>query len=254
MTIQFACTCGKTFAVADELVGKTGRCLACGAKTKILPRNTMASARHQRVAQSDESRDKQRVRCPYCAEAILPAARKCRHCGEWLGPRGTQTLPRLDYASFGRRCAAHLIDSTIVLVATSPLIFLSALIADEAASSRREADEMFMGLWNCFWWGLAWVYYALMESSRYQGTVGKILVGIKVVHLSGNRISFGRASGRYFAKLITYMTTLIGYIMAAFTERRQTLHDMIAGCTVINRQHKLDGFGTAEPLLGNEQN
>ncbi|PYV64750.1 MAG: RDD family protein, partial [Acidobacteria bacterium] len=60
--------------------------------------------------------------------------------------------------------------------------------------------------------------------------------GLKVTDLAGRRISFARASGRYFAKYLSSMTLLIGYIMAGFTERKQALHDMIAGTLVIRTQ------------------
>ena len=80
---------------------------------------------------------------------------------------------------------------------------------------------------------MKWLYYALMESSKYGGTLGKMALSIKVVDMDGNRISFGRATGRYFSKIITNMTLLIGYIIAGFTLKKQALHDLIASCLVI---------------------
>jgi uncharacterized RDD family membrane protein YckC len=77
-----------------------------------------------------------------------------------------------------------------------------------------------------------WIYEAAMESSSKQATVGKMALGLKVTDLEGRRISFARASGRHFAKLISGMILLIGYIMAGFTQRKQALHDMIAGTLV----------------------
>ncbi len=82
---------------------------------------------------------------------------------------------------------------------------------------------------------MKWLYYALMESSKYGGTVGKIAVSIKVVDMDGNRITFGRATGRYFSRIITNMTLLIGYILAGLTEKKQALHDMIASCLVVKK-------------------
>lgn len=82
---------------------------------------------------------------------------------------------------------------------------------------------------------MKWLYYALMESSKFGGTIGKIAVSIKVVDMNGNRISFGRATGRYFSRIITNMTLLIGYIIAGFTEKKQALHDLIASCLVIQK-------------------
>jgi uncharacterized RDD family membrane protein YckC len=71
-----------------------------------------------------------------------------------------------------------------------------------------------------------------MWSSRRQATLGKMALGLRVTDLYGRRISFARASGRHFAKIISGMILLIGYIMAAFTHRHQALHDMIAGTLV----------------------
>jgi len=80
-----------------------------------------------------------------------------------------------------------------------------------------------------------WLYYALMESSGRQATLGKMALGIKVVDRQGGRISFARATGRYFAKILSGLILMIGYLMAGFTSRKQALHDMVAGCLVVNR-------------------
>ena len=79
------------------------------------------------------------------------------------------------------------------------------------------------------------IYYVTLETSAKQGTWGKQIVGIKVTDLQGNRITIGRAVGRYFAKFITGCTCGIGVVMPLFTEKKQTLHDMIAGCLAINK-------------------
>jgi uncharacterized RDD family membrane protein YckC len=82
----------------------------------------------------------------------------------------------------------------------------------------------------------SWLYFALMESSARQATIGKLALGLYVTDLQGRRLSFGRATGRFFAKIITgFVPFFIGYIMAGFTARKQTLHDMIAGCLVLKR-------------------
>lgn len=80
---------------------------------------------------------------------------------------------------------------------------------------------------------LAWPYYSLMESSRWQATLGKRAVGIIVTDANGNRITFARATGRHFASFISGLMLCIGYIIGAFTERKQTLHDMIADTVVV---------------------
>jgi uncharacterized RDD family membrane protein YckC len=81
-----------------------------------------------------------------------------------------------------------------------------------------------------------WLYYASMESSSHQGTLGKIALGLIVTDLQGRRITFGRASGRFFAKIVTGLIPFyIGFIMAGFTEKKQALHDMIASCLVLRK-------------------
>ena len=80
---------------------------------------------------------------------------------------------------------------------------------------------------------IPWLYFSLMESSRKQATLGKQALSIKVASLNGELISFERATGRYFAKFISNLSLLVGYIMAAFTKKKQALHDTIAGTLVI---------------------
>ena len=78
-----------------------------------------------------------------------------------------------------------------------------------------------------------WLYQATLESSFVQGTFGKKILGIKVTDLDGNRITFLRASARFFAEFFSAVTLLIGYIMAGLTMKKQALHDIIAGTLVI---------------------
>ena len=81
-----------------------------------------------------------------------------------------------------------------------------------------------------------WLYYASMESSTHQATLGKMALGLYVTDLNRQRLSFGRASGRFFAKLVSGLIPFaIGYIMAGFTARKQALHDMIASCLVLRK-------------------
>lgn len=78
-----------------------------------------------------------------------------------------------------------------------------------------------------------WLYFALQESSSAQATLGKRVIGIKVTNLEGRRIGLGQATGRFFGKIISGLTLLIGYMMAGFTERKQALHDILAGTLVV---------------------
>jgi uncharacterized RDD family membrane protein YckC len=78
-----------------------------------------------------------------------------------------------------------------------------------------------------------WLYFSLMESSSSQGTVGKIVCGLRVTDTQGRRISFGRATGRYFAKILSALILFIGYLMVGWTRQKRGLHDFIAGTLVV---------------------
>jgi len=82
---------------------------------------------------------------------------------------------------------------------------------------------------------VSWLYEALMTASERGATVGKRAVGLRIVSADGTRMSFGRATGRHFAKsLITPLIPFaIGYLMAGFTDRKRALHDMIADTVVV---------------------
>ena len=82
---------------------------------------------------------------------------------------------------------------------------------------------------------LWWLYFSIMESSPLQATLGKMALSIRVTDTAGQRISFLRATGRTLAKIIYGAILLIGYIMVAFTERKQALHDMMAGTLVVTK-------------------
>lgn len=78
-----------------------------------------------------------------------------------------------------------------------------------------------------------WLYFTLMESSEWQATPGKKWLGLIVTDMDGQRISFGKANVRYWSKLLSAIILCIGYFMVAFTERKQGLHDIIAGTLVL---------------------
>lgn len=79
------------------------------------------------------------------------------------------------------------------------------------------------------------LYFAGMESSRHQATLGKLALGIKVVDDTGRRLSFKHAIGRWFSTALSYMTLYVGFLMAAFTDRKQALHDMVSRTQVVDR-------------------
>jgi uncharacterized RDD family membrane protein YckC len=167
----------------------------------------------------------------------------------YADPAGLVTSRGFTYAGFWLRVVASLIDAVIMGLAGGilfvPLLFLTGLGAhiDRLAERHGQPDPAFVvgliGLILVFATLsilIQWLYHAYLESGEKQGTWGKQALGLYVTDLMGNPITFGRASGRFFAKVVTGMIPLgIGYIMAGFTERKQALHDMIASCLVLRR-------------------
>jgi uncharacterized RDD family membrane protein YckC len=82
---------------------------------------------------------------------------------------------------------------------------------------------------------LGWLYFALLESSSWQATVGKKLFGLTVMTTEGAPLSFGRATGRYFAKYLSVAIWCLGFVLAAFTAKKQALHDIIAETLVMRK-------------------
>jgi len=80
-----------------------------------------------------------------------------------------------------------------------------------------------------------WLYFTLMESSRLQATVGKMALGLRVTNRQGERLGFGRATGRFFGKIVSALILYVGFMMAAWTERKQGLHDMLADTLVVRK-------------------
>ncbi len=157
------------------------------------------------------------------------------------------------YASFWRRLVAFMIDSIIVAF---PSMILSgvgaALFAPKilSAMNANPSPESISALFSAYGFIMVlnvvsalffWLYYAFMESSAKQATLGKMAMGIKVVDEKGQRISFARATGRTFSKIISYTILYFGFFMAAFTKKRQALHDFIATTYVVNAGYQPDG-------------
>ena len=84
-------------------------------------------------------------------------------------------------------------------------------------------------------WVVALLYFAFMESSKTQGSLGKMAMSIKVTDMDGQRVSFGKAFLRNIGKIVSQMILYIGYLMAAFTEKKQALHDIMAGTLVVKK-------------------
>lgn len=137
------------------------------------------------------------------------------------------------YAGFWLRFLAFVVDTIIVSLATTLWTYMTYGVT---TYSNLEGVSMSMGAYLNIYvipTLIVWLYEALFESSVKQATLGKQLLGLKVTDLEGRRISFARATGRHFAKIISAMILLIGYLMVAFTKKKQGLHDIMANCLVV---------------------
>ena len=129
----------------------------------------------------------------------------------------------MNYAGFWRRFVASIVDSILLTIIYNLLTWL-------VWPDSWKTNSLFIFVTTTIF---TWLYYSLLESSDKQGTLGKVVLGLKVVDYNNQRISFARATGRYFSKFISAAILMIGFIMVAFTPKKQGLHDMIAGTLVI---------------------
>jgi uncharacterized RDD family membrane protein YckC len=156
-----------------------------------------------------------------------------------LQPDSSQPAAALQYASFLPRVGAFLLDGLFAgLIACIPSIGIVFVIMSMAHDSP-EREQAALAVSSCcvqlVYQVVALVYYVTAETSAKQGTWGKQIVGIKVTDIHGKRITVGRAIARHFAKMLTGLTFGIGILMPLFTEKKQTLHDMIAGCLALKK-------------------
>jgi uncharacterized RDD family membrane protein YckC len=213
------------------------------------------------------------VYCSRCGATMGDSAAFCSSCGQAVGgavvamqtpmanaavvtpagirravPPAYAEVPRVEYAGFWLRLFAFMIDNFIVgvgfILILIPLIFLTPL---RGLLSEIHFDEDPSDMGTFAFVGLiflaatvslvaTWLYHALMESSEWQATVGKKALGMVVTDMEGKRVTFWRSTGRHFGKIVTNLIPMfIGYIMAGFTERKQALHDMLAGCVVLHK-------------------
>jgi uncharacterized RDD family membrane protein YckC len=136
------------------------------------------------------------------------------------------------YAGFWRRVIAYIIDAIVVWVVLGVLIGIISLVGGTLVSDDGGVNPALLLLYPLLLLGI-WLYFALMESSASQATLGKMALSIKVTDLEGRRIGFGRATVRWFGKFISGVILYIGFMMAGWTAKKQALHDMMAGTLVI---------------------
>ncbi len=139
-------------------------------------------------------------------------------------------------AGFGLRLVAFLIDFTFMFCLTS---FFWAIFQLPIPLN---SESLFSGSYFIFKNPLGilfgWLFYAAFESSKFQATPGKAILGLKVTNENFEKIGFGQASGRFFGKILSGLIIGIGYIMIGFTKKRQGLHDQMAHTLVLKEKIK----------------
>jgi uncharacterized RDD family membrane protein YckC len=155
----------------------------------------------------------------------------------------------MNYAGFWKRLVAIIIDGIILGILN--WLIIGPILAAVGISSGISMSDLMSGdfdpaqlaatLGTMF--GIGWfvsrlidiLYHSLLESSKFQGSIGKLALGLKVTDMTGAKIDFVKALIRNLCKIISGAILLIGYIMAGFTDKKQALHDMIASTLVVNK-------------------
>jgi uncharacterized RDD family membrane protein YckC len=178
--------------------------------------------------------------CPRCGTRVPDEAGTCSLCGLALQGTGTpnpmaqerpvaQVVARVTYGGFWRRLAAALLDTVILFFPAATVRVLLGL------SSTGMFDPETAASWvaTTFEFLLDFIYATAFLCSSARGTLGMQVMDLHVTDLQGDRISFARAAGRYFATLLSILTFGVGYLIQLFTPRRQTLHDLVSGTVVV---------------------
>lgn len=182
--------------------------------------------------------------CRSCGVQNAETANYCVGCGATLNLYAAPRAAGGDlagvapgfagYAGFWKRVGAYLIDVIVTMVIGGVLGFVWGMlyVLAFAGDSNSIGNSLGGGVLGMV---TSWLYFTLLESSAKQATLGKQALGIIVTDMEGQRISFAKANGRYFGKIISSIILGIGYIMAGTTERKQGLHDIMAGTLVVNQ-------------------
>ena len=162
-----------------------------------------------------------------------------------MAPGAAINRSDIAYAGFWRRVAAYQLDSFILGIASYviilPFAMVMGLTSQQALLEQSDPTAIFRSMWPMLVlmyvliFALQAVYFAWMHSRPAQATLGKMAVGIKAANADGSRISFGKGILRWLGLILSALTFGIGFLMAAFTDRKQALHDMACNTVVVDR-------------------
>jgi uncharacterized RDD family membrane protein YckC len=159
-------------------------------------------------------------------------------------------MSNTNYAGFWLRFVAYIIDAILIYALQAIIIIpilgmLGMSFASNPGSLENMSEAEAMGMFasimaaasatSIVFAVLVILYYSFMESSKYQATIGKLVLGLKVTDESGGKLDFIKALVRNLCKIVSSMILMIGYIIAGFTAKKQALHDIIAKTLVVKK-------------------
>ena len=199
--------------------------------------------------------------CPKCGKETDASGKFCQWCGADIGSLPAPVSPVVTqeeedgpdigvYAGLGRRFVAFIVDIIIILlfdlvamavlgltrgIQNSYFYFVQHIAVDTLTTEGTMAALLgsILAAYGIVLIVIPWLYFAGFESSRSQATPGKLLMHIVVTDMTGNKPTFARVTLRHFAKFVSALIIFIGFLMIGLTQKRQGLHDRIAGCLVL---------------------
>lgn len=199
--------------------------------------------------------------CPKCGKETDASGKFCQWCGADIGSLPAPASPVVTqeeedgpdigvYAGLGRRFVAFIVDIIIILlfdlvamavlgltrgIQNSYFYFVQHIAVDTLTPEGTMAALLgsILAAYGIVLIVIPWLYFAGFESSRSRATPGKLLMHIVVTDMTGNKPTFARVTLRHFAKFVSALIIFIGFLMIGLTQRRQGLHDRIAGCLVL---------------------
>ncbi len=197
--------------------------------------------------------------CPKCGKETDASGKFCQWCGADIAtvPVMPVATPEEEegpdigvYAGLGRRFVAFVVDIILILlfdlvamtvlgltrgIQNSYFYFVQHVPVEQLTTEGTMGSLLgsVIAAYGILLIVIPWLYYAGFESSRSQATPGKLLMHIVVTDMTGNKPTFARVTLRHFAKFVSALIIFIGFLMIGLTQKRQGLHDRIAGCLVL---------------------
>ena len=182
---------------------------------------------------------------PYASEDLVHfgAAAVCANCKPNYVQRMREGVVSSDstgpvYAGFWRRFVAVVVDIILIWIVTIPINWGIMMMGWRYVPTIRDSGPLTLIFYSFWQWAtlitvaLELAYYVYFISQK-GATIGKMLMGVKVVTATGGPVSVARAFARFFARYLSGLILWIGYIMAAFDDQKRALHDYICNTRVI---------------------